>query len=270
MAAENTCYGNVPGVFSRSDSMLSISINTLWIVGLFLKGALLIVLTVSKVWRRFPIFTAYASSNFVFGVALYVVHAISPSNVTYFYLYWVSQPIGLVLGLGVIYEIFAHLFRPYPALRKLALLMFRVAVLVLVFMGCAAAYFQPRPGLEKIYAAFLAGEIGTRILQVGLLVFLFIFASVFGLYWRQYAFGIALGLGLYAIVQLVSVAARSQFGRETASHTFAVVGMVAFNSSLLIWLGYLLAPELAASRNELPRKAVLEQWNQALMELIQR
>src|SRR5438105_3672307 len=175
MAAENTCYGNVPGVFSRSDSMLSISINTLWIVGLFLKGALLIVLTVSKVWRRFPIFTAYASSNFVFGVALYVVHAMSKSNNAYFSVYWISQAMGLVLGLG-----------------------------------------------------------------------------------------------LYAIVQLVSVAARSQFGRETASHTFAVVGMVAFNSSLLIWLGYLLAPELAASRNELPRKAVLEQWNQALMELIQR
>ena len=250
--------------------MFSNPMITLWIIGLLLKATLLIVLTVRKVWRRFPIFTAYASSNFVFGVALYILHAISPSNIAYFYLYWVSQAIGLVLGLGVIYEIFAHLFRPYPALRKLALLMFRVAVLVLVALGCIAAYFQPHAVTEKISAAFLAGEIGTRILQVGLLVFLFIFASVFGLYWRQYAFGIALGLGLYAIVQLVSVAARSQFGRETASHTFAVVGMVAFNSSLLIWLGYLLAPELAASRSELPRKAMLEQWNQALVELIQR
>src|SRR5437763_11631781 len=98
MTAENTCYGNVPGVFSRSDSMFSNPMITLWIIGLLLKATLLIVLTVRKVWRRFPIFTAYASSNFVFGVALYILHAISPSNIAYFYLYWVSQAIGLVLG----------------------------------------------------------------------------------------------------------------------------------------------------------------------------
>src|SRR5260370_36263544 len=110
--------------------MFSEPIVTLWIIGLLLKAALLIVLTVRKVWRRFPIFTAYASSNFVFGVALYVEHAISPYSLMYFYSYCVSQAIGLFLGIGVIYEIFAHLFPPYPALRKLALLMFRGAVLL--------------------------------------------------------------------------------------------------------------------------------------------
>jgi hypothetical protein len=46
--------------------------------------------------------------------------------------------------------------------------------------------------------------------------------------------------------------------------------IAAFDCSLLIWLGYLLAPpERATSTLNVP-KAQLEQWNQAVTELINR
>ena len=46
--------------------------------------------------------------------------------------------------------------------------------------------------------------------------------------------------------------------------------IVAFDCSLLIWLGYLLAPpERQPTPLDVP-KAQLEQWNQAVMELINR
>jgi hypothetical protein len=35
-------------------------------------------------------------------------------------------------------------------------------------------------------------------------------------------------------------------------------------------MGYLLAPERAATAVEVPKQAQLEQWNQAVMELINR
>jgi hypothetical protein len=37
---------------------------------------------------------------------------------------------------------------------------------------------------------------------------------------------------------------------------------------MFIWIIYLLAPELATSPAEMPKRAQLEQWNKAIMELI--
>ena len=51
---------------------------------------------------------------------------------------------------------------------------------------------------------------------------------------------------------------------------FLFIRLLAFNASLLIWLGYLLVPERATSSAEIPKQDQLEQWNQAVMELISR
>jgi hypothetical protein len=138
---------------------------------------------------------------------------------------------------------------------------------LLAVLGCIVAYAQPLGERGHLQAAFFIVEQATRIFEVGLLLSLFLFASAFGLHWRQYAFGVALGLGLFAAVELVGVTMRVQFG-VTANAMFAIVRTVSFSSSLLIWIGYILAPELAASPSEIPKRAQLEQWNQAVMELI--
>jgi hypothetical protein len=46
--------------------------------------------------------------------------------------------------------------------------------------------------------------------------------------------------------------------------------VITFCISVLLWTGYLFAPEKAAGSAELPDRAQLEQWNQAVMELIKR
>ena len=48
--------------------------------------------------------------------------------------------------------------------------------------------------------------------QCGLLVFLFLLSFYFGLPWRNHVFGIALGFGLFASIELVASAVRSQIG----------------------------------------------------------
>ncbi|HEY6308186.1 MAG TPA: hypothetical protein VI488_17205 [Candidatus Angelobacter sp.] len=115
--------------------------------------------------------------------------------------------------------------------------------------------------------AILVGEEATRIIETGLLMLLFILSSAFGLHWRQQAFGIALGLGFFVAVELIGVTTRAHLG-AAAAETFGAIRMLAFNCSLLIWLGYLLAPERVTIAAELPKRAQLEQWNQAIMELI--
>ncbi len=46
--------------------------------------------------------------------------------------------------------------------------------------------------------------------------------------------------------------------------------IVAFDLALLVWMGYLIAPEPVRSSVDIPKRAQLEQWNQAVMELISR
>lgn len=238
-----------------------------WFAALLVQAMLVAVLFVKKLWKRFPFFVSYATANFLLTVGLYAVYVSPLSRHVYFNVYWLSECIGLFLGLAVVFEIFKNLLTPYPALRRLASQIFRAAVVLLILLGCILVYAQPVGEHSRIAAAFLMVEQAGRVLQVGLLVFLFLFASVFGLHWRQYVFGIALGLGIFVTVELVGVTMRTQFGIH-ANSIFNVIRTISFNSSMFIWIIYLLAPELATSPAEVPKRAQLEQWNKAIMELI--
>ena len=238
-----------------------------WIAAIVLQAVLMFVLVAKKMWQKFPIFLLYSAVSFAFDLGLYLIYHSSLPQKVYRYTYWVSETVGLILGLAVVYEIFRHLFTPYPALRRLAKHSLLGSVAVLAMLGCIVAYAQPVGESNHVRAALFAVEQATRILEVGLLFFLFLFASAFGLHWRQYIFGMALGLGVFVAVELVAVTLRLQFGL-VARPIFNVVRSISYNTSLLIWIGYILAPELSASPAEMPQSAQLEQWNRAVMELI--
>jgi uncharacterized membrane protein YcfT len=70
-------------------------------------------------------------------------------------------------------------------------------------------------------------------------------------------------------VELFNVTLIPHVSKE-AAQAFGLLRSFSFNLSLLIWLGYLLVPERAPSSAEIPKQAQLEQWNQAVMELISR
>lgn len=249
--------------------MLLKSLMSPWVAALVLQATLVAVLVAKRMWRRFPIFFVYSTVSFGFDLVLYSVYHSALSRQIYISTYWVSEGLGLILGLALVYEIFNHLFTPYPALRKLATQIFYGAVTFLLILGCVVIYAQPLGQQSHIQAAFLVVEQAARILEVGLLLFLFLCASAFGLHWRQYAFGMALGLGVFVTVELVALTMRIQFG-ITANSIFNMIRSVSFNSSLLIWIAYILAPELATQPSEVPKRAQLEQWNKAVMELIYR
>jgi len=145
---------------------------------------------------------------------------------------------------------------------------FRVAVVALVVLACAVYYGESGKALGFSRGIMLAEE-AARIVELGLIMFLFLSSSAFGLHWRQNEFGIALGLGTCAAVELFNVTLINHMSHETAQ-IFNLVRSLSFNLSLFIWLDYLLAPERATSSGELPKKAQLEQWNQAVTELINR
>jgi hypothetical protein len=252
--------------YSYRINMLHSTAALSWGAALLLHGVLAAVLLIKQEWRRFPLFVLYVVANFVLGVNCYVLW-FAGSPFVYFVTYWTNEGVGLLLGLVVIYEIFNRLFAPYAALKKLAAVVFQSAVVLLVVFGCLIVFLQPAHEPIAMVKALFALEEAGRVLEVGLVIFLFLFASAFGLHWRQYVFGIVLGLGVFTAVELVAVTLRLQFGFGV-HHIMSVARMLSFNCSLLIWIGYFLAPELATSPAQIPKRAQLEQWNKAIMELI--
>lgn len=244
-------------------SLASLS-HDLWIGGIALQILLGAILLVKRTWHKYPMFTAYIFFNLFEAAAtlsVYRMHA-------YFYTFWICEAIGIFLGLAVVREIFTNIFAPHAALRKLATLIFRIAVVALILLACGALHEQSANARSFARVVMVATD-ATRIIELGLVMFLFLSSSAFGLHWRQNEFGIALGLGTCAAVELINVTLMTHLS-PAAGQVLSLVHSFSINFSLLIWLGYLLAPPERATTIVNVPKAQLEQWNQAVMELINR
>jgi len=241
-------------------------VRDLGLVGLTLQGLLTFVLLAKKSWRRFPFFSIYLWSSFTFNVAGYTL---ARSSITYFYTYWANEALGIALGLLIVYEIFRHLFTVHAALLRLATIIFRIAIVVLLIAGFIVYIMQPANEISSFKLAVKAMEQAARVIEVGLLMILFICSAAFGLHWKQAEFGIAVGLGFFATLELLTITLRPMVGHSGAE-LMNVMRIAAFDCSLLIWLGYLLSPpERPTTPVDVP-KIQLEQWNQAVTELINR
>jgi hypothetical protein len=240
-------------------------IHDLWIASIALQVLLAAILLAKKAWHKHPMFVAYIFFNLFRTAATLSVRRMPDA---YFYTFWICEAIGIFLGLAVVREIFTNIFAPHAALRKLATLIFRVAVVALILLACGAIYEQSA-NARSIARVVMVATDGTRIIELGLIMFLFLSAGAFGLHWRQNEFGIALGLGTCAAVELLNVTLMAHLS-PASGQVLSLVRSLSFNGSLLIWLGYLLVPERATSSGEMPKQAQLEQWNQAVMELINR
>jgi len=167
---------------------------------------------------------------------------------------------------GVIYEIYAHVFDNYAALKPLGKPLFRGAFLGLLAIALAAAtqahQHSPDFGMYVLHVF----EQTASIMQAGLLLVLFLFSAYIGLSWRNYVFGMALGLGIYASVKLAAAALQSSLVASGNTYiNLAVMGT--FHVAVLIWLFYLLAPETALDRSTSIPDHNLELWNKELERL---
>lgn len=247
-------------------SYYSVFTYSVWLLGLGLQAAILGVLVRRKLWRQVPIFTTYLAFILVRGLALLVVLRFSYD--AYFYAYWAGEAIALALGLAVIQETMQRLFAPYEAVSRLLVLLFRWAAGVLLGLAALTAYITPGADAERLMAGILVLERSVRIVQVGLLSLLFVFAAYFRLKWPRHVLGIAVGMALFCAVELAAVTLRSHLGHE--AHDFFVIAKpVAYLAALGLWLYYAAVPAPAVAPRRAPAHQ-LDQWNLALLELLRR
>jgi len=239
---------------------LSIATLTLAALKLFIKGT----------YREYPVFFSYLGLQALTSTIEFILSY--RSYRTYFLFYWTSDAVIVLISFAVLFEVMRHLLRSYGSLRPQARAALYAGSAITLALAILILALQPKSSERTLIVMILLREQLARIAQVGLLAVMFILAMFFRLRWKQLAFGISLGLGLYASVYLAAVSMREYFGAGQAD-LFSLLLSIAYNVAVLIWLSYLFQPEAAptAARSS-PQRAEfkLAEWNRALGGLLRR
>ena len=180
-----------------------------------------------------------------------------------FYLYWICDGLSVADGFAVIHEVFVDVFRAFHTLRDLGTVLFKWAGLVMLLVAGVVSVSTNSSEMAPIIQAILTGQRCVRIIQVGMVLFLLFFAHYVGISRRQHSFGIALGFGSFAVVELALIA--SWAGDHLGQFSMSLINMTAYNCTLLIWLGYTLAKSPA--RDAASTLLRPQRWEQSLSDI---
>jgi hypothetical protein len=246
--------------------------HSVWIIRIGLQAILLAGLVWRQFFREFPAFLLFTAWAVIRGVTLADMVYARSSGIEYFQAYWVGAAGDAVLSFAVLYELLRHILRNYPVLKITGSSLYRWAVLFLLAVALVVAWFAPIPEPNSLMGKFYALQRSVRLLECGLLAFLFIFAHSFGLSWRSRPFGIALGFGVSAMLSLASATIRAQIDPVSWNRTaniLALAGQVSDLTGVVIWMAYLLAQEGGA---QVPPMTLpgnnLRSWNRELRRLL--
>lgn len=213
--------------------------------------------------HKFPRFFQYCLFNASQSLFLACMLAWASYD-QYFYSYWITNAISATLSFLVIQEIFMAALRPLEGLRDLGRIAFRwvagLMLIISILMGLSTHI-----GLNRVLAsAVISFESSVRLMQVGLLLLLFLISSRLGLSIKGRVFGIALGMGALAVVNLVAYSLISSTG------TTHLVLINQLRSGFYIavdvtWLVYFVLPAKQESPVMVPIASPLMRWNEVAM-----
>jgi hypothetical protein len=232
----------------------------LWIAPVAVFACLAALMLRRKLHKELPLFFAFVIfqiADFAIGFTAYRI-----SQRDYFYAYWTMAALGTAISFGVLHEVFAGVFRPFAGLRQFGGVLFRWAALVLALAAILlAADSRPMPGSTRVFTTIMSLMRSVELMQCGLVLLMLLCSSYLGIALRHRIFGIALGFGIIAAVDLILVALLSSFGLQ-AKVFVQISKMAVFNLSALLWMGYVHAG--AVERQPEKQLIYAERWNFAL------
>ena len=243
----------------------------LWIAPNVLLLVLSLVLWRRRLWKRFPIFFAFAVLSAVGHLAVYAADVVpSVTAEDFWFVDWASLVVDGLLKFALIGEIFAHVFGPYTSLAQLGRLLIRGVGATLVLAATLAAAYAPKDGLFGIVSGAHILEQTIYLIEVGLLAFIFFLVVYSHLSLARPIFGITLGLSISACVHLATWAIMAN-GAVSNSARFILdfLNMATYHLCVLIWFYYLLVPHKVPTKSVVPLpENNLDVWNRELERLV--
>lgn len=233
----------------------------LWFAHPVIQSAIAIAMVRRGQHRAFKFFFAYIIVQLVTFSIVFPTYRYHHSAV--FYTSWISTAVSAVLGFKVLHEAFLDVFKPFHTLRDLGTVLFKWAGLVMLLVAGVVSVSSNSPDTLPWVQAILTAQRCVRIVQVGMVLFLLAFARYLGVSRRQQSFGIALGFGTFAVVELALIA--SWAGDHLGNLTMSIINMSAYNMALFIWLGYIWVKSPA--REAASTLLRPQRWEQSLSDI---
>lgn len=232
----------------------------LWWTQPILQSVVATILWRRQLHKQFPVFFVFLIAQVVNFGFIFPLWFLGYAKM-YFVFFWLGEAVNAVLGFKVIHEIFLDVFRPYHTLKDLGTLLFRWAGVVMLLVSVVVAFSNSFDQSPLIHAVTTL-ERSVRIVQLGLILFLVLFSRFLGVSRRQISFGISLGFGLFAGMDLMMYALNS--GGFVKQSVFNLINMSAYNLAIFVWLGYSFSRKaVRAATNPLQT----QRWEQSLADL---
>jgi hypothetical protein len=174
--------------------------------------------------------------------------------------------IQMALMIAIIYSVFHTAMRPLPGLQRLGKIVFQwvAGVSVLFALVIALGPHTAGKGLDVVVA--MSAELsrvqeGLSVLVLCLLLFVCLSTKALGLTYRSHIFGVSVGLGVVATVQLVQAA---WYSTAQAQSVYSPIYLVSNLGTLLafgVWGTYFAMPEPARKMILLPTTSPFFFWN---------
>jgi hypothetical protein len=207
-----------------------------WVAGPALETALLACMVHRKLHRVFPRFFSYIIFQVLKSGILFLTYRYYEQ--AYFDAYWTGSAISVILAVTVMDEILQHVFKEYGGAQNLGAVIFRWACGLLLLLAIVTAVTGQHDSADRVVAVVLTFDRSVRVMQCGLFCLLMILCRLLKNCWRQQVFGIALGFGVFASIEMILVSVAMSYGGR-AGPTISLVKSAAYNAVTILWIGYL-------------------------------
>lgn len=251
-------------------TVLHILWNYLWIGPTFVQIAILWVMIHRRLHKEFPLFfiyTAYTIGEFLILFPMYYLDLVPGWLYGRTRLCLVAG--GAALGFGVAYEIFLYVGRSYKELGSRGKIVLRFAILVLFAAAIALAqHTHINQTDDRVMFTARLLERSVIFLQCGLMLGLLSVSRLLHMQWQRTAFGIALGLAIYASAYLILLAVSTYMGYY---YPLDYGYMGSYHATVLVWLYYFATPDKLAKTSpaSLPDREEFEAWSNEIERFLQ-
>jgi hypothetical protein len=218
-----------------------------WLLGPMLQAALLAFMIRRKTHMVFPRFFSYVVFQIAKSGVLFLIYRDRPEN--YFDAYWTGNALSVLMAVTVLDEILHHLLKQYGGIQSLTSLIFRWACGLLLLLSIVNAFSNEQAGADRVVSAVLSFDRSVRVMECGLCFLLLLLCRFMRNCWRQQVFGIALGFGIFASIELILVSILMHFGTQATA---------SLRWSSKPWIAYCL---VARGRDRLSRERKLSAAN---------
>ena len=206
-----------------------------WVAGPALQIILLSFMIQRKLQNTFPRFFSYVVFQVLKSGVLFVTYRFFEDS--YFDVYWTGNAISVLLAVTVMDEILHQLLKEYDGIEALGTTIFRWSCGLLLLLAIVGALSSQEGSVDRVVAAVLSFERSVRLMQCGLFVLLMLLCRALSDCWRQQVFGIALGFGIFASIELILISF-VLYG-DPPNATVSLLKSVAYNAVTLLWIGYM-------------------------------